>query len=94
VDIHGNSATAVQQVIVYPAPRLAHSITRIVSGADGSITLSFTGAANGTFIVQASSNLLDWINLHTNIAGPDGSWTYTDSTAAGTATRFYRLAQP
>jgi len=94
MDVHGNSASGVQQVVVYPAPRLAHSITRIVSGADGRITLSFTGAANGTFTVQASSNLLDWVNLHTNTATADGSWTYTDFTAAGIASRFYRSAQP
>ena len=93
-DLHGNSANSTQQVVVNPAPRLPHYITAIVSSGAGSFMLSFTGAANVQYIVQASSNLLDWANVHTDTAGSDGTWTFIDSSAAGAPSRYYRSFQP
>jgi hypothetical protein len=92
VDLHGNISTATQQVIVN-ANRGPHRITSIVHGVVG-CNLTFTGMANGLYIVQASSNLIDWVNVHTNTAGTNGTWSYTDSVPPGGRVRFYRSAQP
>ncbi len=93
-DVHGNMATCMQQVVVTNAPRLPHRIISIVKSGPGSFTLSFTGAVNSPFIVQASSNLIDWFNIYTHTSGPDGTWTCTDSTASNSPARFYRSLQP
>ena len=93
-DVHGNVADAWQSVVVNPAPRLPHQITSLVISADGTVTLEFAGTANVQYFVQVSSNLVDWTTVHTNIAASDGTWTYVDSTAPGSSTRFYRSVQP
>src|SRR5205823_11845084 len=71
-DIHGNSAVAIQQVIVTPAPRLPHRITSIARNSDGTFTLHFAGVSNMQYILQISSNFLNWAPIQTNTAGADG----------------------
>ena len=94
LDIHGNMAASPQQVIVNAAPRLPHRITSIVSNGDGTYTLGFAGTSNVQYVLQVSLNLIDWSPVHTNTAGTDGTWTYTDTAADGLASRFYRSVQP
>jgi hypothetical protein len=91
-DVHGNVSTSTQQVVVNPVISGPHRITGLVPGVGG-CTLSFTGMANGLYIIQASSNLLDWISIHTNAAGTNGTWVYVDSSSLSTR-RFYRSVQP
>jgi len=94
LDVHGNMADSIQQVIVNPAPRLPHRITSIVNNGDGTYTLGFAGTSNVQYVVQVSLNLVDWVPVHTNVAAPDGTWTYTDTAAGASRSRFYRSVQP
>ena len=46
------------------------------------------------FIIQASTNLVNWPGIYTNVA-PANSYNYVDNRAAGFPRRFYRaLALP
>jgi hypothetical protein len=92
IDLHGNISTATQPVVVNAGsgPHRITSITHVVGGCN----LNFTGMANCVYIVQASSNLLDWVNIQTNTAGTNGTWSYLDSAPTGARVRFYRSAQP
>ena len=45
------------------------------------------GSANQTNVIQASTNLVNWVSIYTNI----GSTIFTDTTANGYPRRFYRV---
>ena len=64
-----------------PAAELALSV---VSGGQFGFTVS--GNAGQLYVVQVSTNLLDWDSLQTNIA----PFQFTDTMTAGFDTRFYR----
>ena len=59
--------------------------TAVRSGNKFSFTI--TGMAGETYVVQASTNLVDWISLETNAA----PFLFTDTNAAGFNRRFYRV---
>jgi hypothetical protein len=42
--------------------------------------------------ITAASSATPWVNVSTNTAGTDGTWTFEDSTAL--PQRFYRSAKP
>jgi len=58
---------------------------------DGSFGFSFTGQSNQVCVVEASTNLSDWVPILTNTS-PDGQFTITGITAADAA-RFFRVRQ-
>jgi hypothetical protein len=64
---------------------LARPVTLGIHGnGNGTVTVSFQGTPGGQYIVQSTTNLAApsaWSNVSTNIAGSDGTWTYTDSVA-------------
>ena len=54
------------------------SIAPIVGG--NSVTLKFYGIANLTYITQRSTNMTDYVNIHTNTVGANGApFTVTDN---------------
>ena len=55
------------------------------SGGQFSFTVS--GDASQQYVVQASTNLLNWISIQTNVA----PFLFTDSNAAGFKQRYYRV---
>jgi hypothetical protein len=67
----------------------------IRNNGDESVTVSFSGTPNVAYVVQVTDNLAApmWENVSTNAAGPDGKWTFEDSTD-GHGQRFYRAAKP
>lgn len=64
-----------------PLPALTSAV---LSGGQFSFTLA--GVAGQAYVVQASTNLLDWIPVQTNTA----PFTFVDAKAAGFSRRFYR----
>ena len=64
------------------APATLTSATR--SGGQFSFTVE--GLAGGTYVVQASTNLLDWVSVQTNTA----PFVFTDNDAESFNQRFYR----
>jgi hypothetical protein len=89
-DTHGNSNNCVQQVIVSSPPQLPHRVTGITNNGDGTFTITFLGTAGLDYVVQISTNLVDWRSVQTNKALEDGSWSYTDHDAGTAPSRFYR----
>jgi hypothetical protein len=74
-----------------PPPATANSI---VTDANGVPTINFTGTPNSTNVLQASTNLLDWTSISTNVADGAGLWQVTDPDAINFVNRFYRSYQP
>src|SRR6266568_5339962 len=65
------------------------SITR--DRVSGSVHLVYVPPTGGTNIVQVSEDIVHWTDLGPGTPTGNGSSQYTDSTAAGRPTRFYRL---
>jgi hypothetical protein len=57
--------------------------------AGNRVQFDFTGAAGRSYVIQASTNLTDWLNLRTNV-GVSGPITFVDS-FTNDARRFYRV---
>jgi len=67
-----------------PPPQL-----KILSITNGAPTLRVSGQPSNPFAVEASTNLMNWLPLKTNIT-TGGSFTYVDNTSVGFPVRFYR----
>jgi hypothetical protein len=65
-------------------------VTRIESGT---FTLGFNAGTGGSFVIEASTNLVNWVVL-TNVANASGPVQITDSGASQFPQRFYRLRIP
>jgi uncharacterized repeat protein (TIGR01451 family) len=76
-----NSAIAVVTTVV-PAPAVLSSAS--VSG--GVFHLTVTGTSGINYTVQASTNLVNWLPIYTNVS----PFSFTDSHASNYPTRFYR----
>jgi len=66
----------------------------LTASKSGMLTFRFYGVPNGTFVVQQTADLTQpWVTVSTNVAGPDGTWTYTVP-AATNSQEYYRAKQP
>lgn len=54
-------------------------------------TVRTCGLSGESYILQASTNLVNWVNVATNTAGSDGSCALVESTEQKYAQRFYRV---
>ncbi len=63
-----------------------------VSLTNGTVHLFFGGVSGQTYVLQASTNLVDWLSVATNVA-PSGVFEMTDPQAAQFQYRFYRTMQ-
>ncbi len=64
----------------------------IAGELDGSALLTLTGETNRTYVISASTNVTDWLPVHTN-ATTNGTFQWLDTTASPEVKRFYR-AEP
>jgi len=64
-------------------------IGTITQLANGRVQFDFAGATGRSYVIQASTNLIDWQNIRTNV-GVGGPVTFADSFANFTR-RFYRV---
>lgn len=60
--------------------------------ANGMFSLRFYGEPGTNWVVQASTNLVNWLPLSTNQVGGLGYLEFTDSSATNYSRRFYRIA--
>lgn len=58
--------------------------------SDGPLQFTLTGAPNQIYIVQASTNLINWVPVFTNTTPVNGLFQFTDPTATSYPSRFYR----
>jgi hypothetical protein len=52
-------------------------------------TFQLSGPAGFTYVIQASTDLVNWVPISTN-AAPTGSISFTDTAAKNFAFRYYR----
>ena len=84
VDSTGNESGFSNEAI-YAVPMAAAVLAPTASPA-GQFSFTVSGDTGQQYVVQASTNLLDWDSLQTNAA----PFLFTDSDAAGFNQRFYR----
>ena len=78
----------------FPSSAVFNVYSDLLSGyvTNGIFTLPLSGAPNMTYILQGSTNLIDWVALSTNV--PTGSpFLLTDPNAGSFPQRFYRALQ-
>jgi hypothetical protein len=87
----GSTNTLVQ--VVTPISQRPQTLG-LKNNGDGTVTVTFAGVPGGQYVVQATASLApaSWVNISTNVAGPDGFWTITDS-ITNRPQRFYRSAK-
>ncbi len=66
----------------------APMLTSTVASAAGQISFSVSGLSNATYVVQASTDLVNWVNIQTNVS----PFNFVDSNASQFSRRFYRTA--
>ena len=90
VNDYGSATSMDARVMAGSIPRLFSPIRR----ADHSFQLQLVGLANSNYVIQASSNLVDWQTLNT-VSSTNGFLDYVDTDAVNWNSRYYRaiLAQ-
>jgi len=63
------------------------------AGAE-SFNLSFTGDANATYSIWASTNLVNWITLGTASESQPGQYVFMDTSVTNWPQQFYRISAP
>jgi hypothetical protein len=85
----GQDAGWVDQVTFVPFQMVAP-----VQQADGTIQMGLAGTPAGTYLIYASSNLVDWIPISTNEVPFGGVTNIADPASKFLPMRFYRATQP
>src|SRR5262249_24613654 len=80
------NATAVTPLQTIPGGVV---VSQVFVGEDGVVDLALRVVSNRTYVVQASTNFVNWVNVFTNFADTD-LLIASDSTAVGMPFRFYR----
>jgi hypothetical protein len=65
-----------------------------VSGAGSNLTLSASAFANQSWILQASADLTNWVNIATNSASGAGTLQFPIPVDPAVSSQFYRLVSP
>ncbi len=61
--------------------------------ADGAFSFVLAGTPLGTYVIQASSDLVSWTSIATNTLPANGTLSFTDTQAASSPRRYYRAQQ-
>jgi hypothetical protein len=61
--------------------------------SNGQLQSRLTGEPNQNYIIQATSNFVDWISVVTNRTSAEGAFEFVDDWAAVSGPRFYRAAE-
>jgi hypothetical protein len=84
-DIGGVESGFSNEIEVTVPPTTAATLTPAPS-VNGQFAVSVSGVTNYQYVVQASTNLVDWVVVQTNTA----PFTFVDSNAGQFSQRFYR----
>jgi hypothetical protein len=69
-------------------------LVRMAVQSGTNCSLKLCGLRGGIYTLQASTNLVNWVNVATNMAGTSGVFEFTESGAARCPRRFYRVSLP
>ncbi|MDB6057892.1 MAG: Immunoglobulin I-set domain protein, partial [Verrucomicrobiales bacterium] len=61
--------------------------------SDGSFQLTIDGAPGAGYVVEGSSNLIDWLTLSV-VTNDSGAYQFTDGSATNYPQFFYRVSAP
>jgi hypothetical protein len=61
----------------------------LLNRSGGQTSLRLNGQSGSRFAIEASTNLINWTALKTNLVS-DGTFDYVDTTATALARRLYR----
>ncbi len=86
-----NGATATNSITVHVINPNPVTISAAAVATPGSFQFNYSADIGLTYVVQASTNLFDWVSLMTNTAAA-GPVTFTDPNA-GSAGAFYRVGR-
>jgi hypothetical protein len=73
--------------------RLPATIVGVNRQGNGTVQLNFSGTPGDSYLIQAANSLsppIIWTTLSTNIAGTNGTFSFTDVTANNYTSRYYR----
>ena len=73
-----------------PSPQITS--VQLVGGSN--LVLSWAAAANQPWVLQASTDLTNWVNMNTNLASNLGALTYSNLYQPGVPMKFFRLKSP
>jgi hypothetical protein len=88
----GQTTSSAATLLVATAPQVFQAIRN----ADGSVRVDFVSPPAKTNVVLGSPSLsppILWQPIATNVANADGSWSFTDTTAANYGARFYSFRE-
>jgi hypothetical protein len=86
-----SSTNSLAQTIVVAPPVISNvSIAAPSMSLNGSMQATFTGTPGATFVLLASSDLINWAPVCTNIADTNGVATLVESNAIAYPSRYYR----
>lgn len=72
-----------------PAPQLVAP----QKNSNGSFSFQLSGTPQATYIIQVSTDLVQWTPVSTNLFPAAGVTTFTDTQASTTSQRYYRVVQ-
>ena len=58
------------------------------------MSLDVLGDESSTYIIQASSDLVNWVTIGSTSTDGNGQGKFTDSKASSEGVRFYRVLEP
>jgi Legume lectin domain/Bacterial Ig domain/Immunoglobulin domain len=85
-----NAVGGVTAVSITLPPPLPES-RMVKNSLNSHVQLKFAGYPGKVYTVQASSNLVDWTSIGSAVADANGSFSFTDTSANGVASRYYRI---
>ena len=87
----GQVITALQGEAIGPVACKVHSVNRL---SNGRIHFQFSAAADQIYLVEASTNLLDWEAVGVATVCGDSAYEFEDADAARHQNRYYRIVKP
>jgi hypothetical protein len=86
-----NSTNGLTQVVNNPARAVACKMSLVPPQA-GCVTANLTGTPGQTYVLQATTDMVHWTAISTNVADSNGLISFTDTNAGNYRSRFYRSA--
>ena len=68
-------------------------LTGTLSATSGTFQFTINGQSGQEYIIQASTNLVDWVPIYTNSAPFASPFNFVDPNASSYSSRFYRVVQ-
>ena len=77
-------------LVVTPPSNPPNGKLSVSSLKGGQLQFTLAGASGQTYVVQASTNLVDWVPIYTNVAPASGLLQFVDPGTTNYPSRFYR----